>query len=560
MNNDKDGYNYTQKCSYDALTEQCQPIRVKCSEYSRSNTRRPTNILNDVFCSSLKVSEDFYRCAYNEEYNECIEVFSSCESYIPNKVETDRDGCEGIKLSDKTKKCVYDINKDECVTKPIYEKCEDYVGKDKKTCESIILSPATRPYCILDKDSECKERPLICSEAFNRDDCLNVARASDNNKRCAYDAEGCNNTMGCYPEKPPKYCYEEYVRCEDYLGTIQYECENIKLYNGKKCKWESSRCRTNNKICEDAETEEECKSIAETGVSDTERKVCAWHEKCIETFKYCSDYREICDPDPDTSEQPCKDFCENNINPYDESGNNLDIGYECFYEDNVGCQKVQVKCSDADNPILCELYSNKIYDKDKKYCGYFKGSCKDYYKECKDVEFSSPSENNKCTDNIIQVPEGHIYGICGIENNKCVQKNKCEDFESIRPNFESSQYKYICESLDSHCRYESIPLFGTTYPLCQFKEYKDMDCESTVFYTEEEKNSEICEKIEVSNPFKKCIIKEDKSGCKKVYRELPYSTSYSSYSESQENGNQESSSGFTIKGVNLILILLCFLF
>ena len=566
LNNSKTGYNYEQKCSYDESTSKCQPVNRKCSEYNKNPIQIPTDLLNEQLCSKLEVTDNnYFRCAYDEVNHRCYEEYKSCEDYISYKVETKRSGCEKIVLQDKTEKCVYDINKDECVTKPIYEKCEDYEGKDKNTCESIILSPTTRPYCILDKDSKCIERPLLCSEAFNRLDCLNVARASDNNKRCAYDGIGCTSSMSCYPVKPPKYCYEEYVRCEDYLGDSQNECENIILYNGKKCKWESSRCRTNSKICEDAETEEECKLIAEIGVSDTERKVCAWNGTvCGETFKYCSDYRETCSSGGD-----CRTFCSE-IKPYDESGENLDIGFKCIYDDNVGCQKVPVKCSEAGNdPILCKLYSDKINDKNKKYCGFFEGSCKEYYKECKYVEFVQGSDDWKCTGNIIKVEEDNIYGVCKVNNTdgKCIQKNVCENFTPIlQISIPSSSnfYQEICERLDSHCSHSSISFsyLGQTIlnHSCEYKEYKEKNCSNTKFYTENENNSEICESIEVSNPFKKCVINEDKSGCEVVYKELPYSTSYTSYSESQGNENQESSSDFPMKGINMILILLCFLF
>jgi hypothetical protein len=112
--------------------------------------------------------------------------------------------------------------------------------KTKKICESIVLAPYNRPFCILDKDTKCIERPLFCSEAFSEDDCLKRAKASENNKKCAYH----NNK-----------CYEEYLRCEDYLETNPSECLGIKLYDGKTCKYEKStnsnlnteRCRSNYK-------------------------------------------------------------------------------------------------------------------------------------------------------------------------------------------------------------------------------------------------------------------------------------------------------------------------
>jgi hypothetical protein len=98
-----------------------------------------------------------------------------------------------------------------------------------------------------------KERAFLCSEVFDEENCLYYAKASINNKRCAYDSSRVDP------------CYEEYIKCEDYLGNDSTICTDIKLYDGKKCVFESDRCRTKNKTCSEVTTKEECKMIALSG-------------------------------------------------------------------------------------------------------------------------------------------------------------------------------------------------------------------------------------------------------------------------------------------------------
>ena len=565
INSTTNYYEYSQMCTFDesiSTSNRCKAVNRKCNNYDSPNTV-PPEIINEEFCGKLIVSENYYRCAYDKKEKKCYEEFDSCDSYTNNKVETKRDGCEKIQLREKTKKCVYDIKEDKCEEKsiePIYTKCDDYKGKEKKTCESILSKDSNLPYCILDKDSNCIERTFICSEAFTEEDCLNIAKASDENKRCAWDP-GCSGNS-C-PTQIPEKCYEEYIRCEDYLGNYQTECESIRLYDGKKCIWESpNRCRSNFKICEDANTEEECKLIAETGVTDKERKVCAWYSgDCIETYKYCSDYR--CK----TGTNDCKDKCENKIKPYDESGNNLDIGFKCIYEDDVGCQKVQVSCEDAgNNPVLCESYNNYIYDIDKKYCGFFEGKCKGYYKKCEFAEFdvSDSSTYSNCNGNIVQDGQGgNIYKLCKLDGNKCVEDSDCTlngfmDFDgsSTTDSQPFTFYKDLCENIHPNCSFS----YDTNNPLDYECKYKEKTCKEIKFYKDEVNNNRTCEEMPASNPYKKCVLKEDKSGCEEVYKVLSYSTSSISYSQPPDADTKESSSDFIQKRINFIIFILCLLF
>ena len=529
-------YDFQQICTHDtsATGIKCIPRKRKCSEYNKI----PGTLFKEDICEKLETSETYYSCIYDKENNKCKEEYSSCEEYITNKVETDENYCEKIVLKNDNEKCVYIQKTDECVTRKTYQNCEAYEGSDKKICESI-LSSDTSQYCILDKDSKCIEKPVNCTEAlYNEEMCLKIAKAIDSNKRCAFGYTPTSNGR--------KVCYEEYIRCEDYPGTDKDECEDIMLYDGKKCKWEGSsgatninRCISDFKTCRDAKTKEECKLINITGVIDPERKVCDWiAPNCIENYKYCSDYRG-------TNDITCA-----NIKPYDESGEKLDIGFKCkLIHNSIGCEKVPVECEDAgESRSLCESYSQYIKDYNKKFCVFDDYPdpdgkyCHSHYRKCeyiKDKDFS----NNICTNNII---EGYIRGACVVKTGKCVTENICSKFTQT---FKSKQDFFIRRA-NANCSYDSVESV--------FK-YTEKSCENVVFYSNDTNNREICENMTTTKSYKKCILKEDHSGCIEVYREFNYSTAGISYSTPPDASTQENSSGIIEKGIYFIMFLICFL-
>ena len=240
-------------------------------------------------CIGLKANDTNKRCVYDEREtvtNKCKEVYKTCELYSEYTLDKARVGCEGLILLEENNICVFDIEEDKCMTRINYTSCEEYEGNEKQICESIQL--ITYSKCVLDKDLKCNERAFLCSEVFDEENCLYYAKASINNKRCAYDSSRIDP------------CYEEYIKCEDYLGNDSTICTEIKLYDGKKCVFESDRCRTKNKTCSEVTTKEECKMIALSGSSNPDKRVCDYFEEdtftppreyCMETYKYCSDYR-----------------------------------------------------------------------------------------------------------------------------------------------------------------------------------------------------------------------------------------------------------------------------
>ena len=535
-------YDYKNKCVYKSGSgraedpDKCVPVPIYCEDYLGSD---------ESICIQHIAKDRNKRCVYGQVVDnsgtpsvKCYEEYKTCESYTDNSIDTDKSGCTSIKLLEKNEKCVYIEEEDNCVTKSLltYQNCEDYTGNSKRVCESIVLSPSNRSYCILDKDMKCKERPLFCEEAFGEDECLHIAKANDTNRRCAY-----NYSDG--------KCFEEYIRCEDWtpnsnsgssISSGSISCSNIRLFNGKKCKYEYinniERCYSDFKICTDAKTEEECKLITKTGVTDPERKVCAWFGTCIETFKYCSDYRKICG----SSDASCKNFCENIIKPYDEYGENIDIRFKCVYEDDIGCQRAPVDCEDTRNPILCDLYSNYIKDKEERHCVYYNGRCSKHSRKCKDVE----GDHNDCKNNII---DNYIINACDYDydNDKCVENDDC--MKKAGTTTTNYYEEMLCKKINPNCTYSSGE--------CKYTE--ENTCEDIYFYSNETENKETCEKMVATDPRKKCTLKKDLSGCEEVYRELDFSTASNSYSTPPDASNQGNSSGFIKKGIHLIIALFC---
>ena len=528
LNDNKDDFNYSKKCVWDKSAERCKDEDIICSDYDR----------NEEMCENMP------KCVY--ESNKCIEKYDDCSSYNSENGK-DRTKCENSLLIKEDKKCDYILGTDECKTKKTYQTCKEYNDeeghKDSLICESIRTSNPPY-YCVLDKDNQCIERELNCSEVYNnREDCIHIAKASDPNKKCAHDSSISSGL--------PK-CKEEYIRCEDYTGTDSTECENIILYNGLQCEYESNRCRSRNKICIEAETKEECKLISKTGVTNPDRKVCDYiNGNCTETFKYCSDYRGIDSTD-----------CHN-IKPYNPSGENIDVLSKCKI-DSGRCQRIPKDCSDADdNPILCEAISPYIKDNTTMYCRYdrhkdstTKNKCIKDYKTCESYKETTTNDdltdkNNKESICVAIIPEHYENGLCKYEKDKaddiykCVQDKECNKFNS-KPEI----HREICNKhINPECLYDS-----NSEKKCGEIE---RNCNEIRFYNEESATEEYCNKIEASKPYKKCSLKEDKSGCEEKYIELDFSTAASSYKNPPGSENVESTE--MVRGIHLIMILLCLL-
>jgi len=495
----------SKKCKYDSNEtgpEKCKAEYVYCSSYAGDDK---------TVCPNLKVTDSTTkRCVYDptSTTNICKEDYKSCSIYNDMEISKTRGVCESIILDDSNKKCIYINEIDKCMETELFSTCEGYKGIDKYICESII-TPTNHSKCYLEKDRTCKERMFNCSEVITEEDCLYYAKPVNSRKRCVYSSG---------------VCYEEYQRCEDYSSLDEtISCSSLRLHNGKICYEDSvtGLCRTRNKTCAEAQNDkDECNLIAQSGVSDPDKKVCQYiGTSCQENYKYCSDYRGDTDS-----------ICMK-IKPYDDSGNNIDNAFQCKIQDpDIGCEKISKTCSDANtDPILCSLISPNIKDNNINYCAYINGNCRTYYKACENITITDTSSESTCKNNI---PQNYLTRHCKVDNNKCISKTTCEEFNNINYNYN----KYLCENMPN-CEYSSGVCQKTTTP---------ETCDDVKFYIPSDTNEETCQKIETENPNTKCVIKEDKKGCEEiVIKPTPVNTT------------QENSSGFLAKGIQYLIIILC---
>ena len=501
LNSGKTGFNYEKICHLNS-DNACTEVSRKCTEYYGNDA---------TMCSKLALQNTNKICSYNPDHEvgdpSCHEIYASCQLYNDNEMSKTRRACEGIKLSDENKQCIYIREIDQCVESEIYKTCEDYKGTDRFICESI-KSETSHAKCVLDKDFTCKERAFHCSEAFTEEDCHFYAKASADNKICIFNSN---------------VCHEVYKTCEDFTEIDETECENLVLYNGKKCVFRSNRCISKDKICDEAVGQEECKLIEKTGVSDPERKICVYDgttNNCIESYKYCSDYRT-------NSGTSCTQ-----IKPYDETGTYIDITSKCINNDYGLCQRVSEGCSAANgNPIQCSILSTKIKDNNKKFCAYIGSSCVEYYKNCEDINIGMGTEH-LCTNN---KPKDYLNSRCEVEikdgNYKCVTKKTCYSFNE-------DNYVNECYGIHSNCSYDSS--------YCEGNEIKY--CSDMVFFTEREDNETVCNSLETTSPNKICTFKKGTSKCEEKLKDR----NIVSETQSQENNSSE----FLIKGINFVMILL----
>ena len=537
LNNAGDDYDYLYRCKYDTSEKKCEKVRKTCDEYNDSSLKR-----GNTLCSQFSPEDSTNKTCVYSSSGSCTEQYKTCQLYDENDAEKSRDECEGLILDDPNKKCVYIKEEHKCEEGNVYNNCNEYKGSDRKICERI-LSPKRNSYCVLDKDSVCKERDFFCVEAYDRYDCLIYAKPTDDTKKCVWDGS---------------VCKEEYKGCEDYVekrSNSQNTCDNLEVYNGKKCYYNSDKCTSKNKKCNEAKSREECKLIEKTGVSDPDRKYCEWDSTsdignfCRENYKYCSDYRPT--SWPSSSDSTIKSTCKK-IKPFNPETNTLDLAYKCTVKDpNVGCEKVPKECSEAgSNKILCDLISPLIKDNRIKYCAFVKGitsyNCVEHYKTCELVDESklSSSDTSLCDDNI---PNTHYFpGICEYtnDNGKYKCKTKSTSFCNLFNTITYQDYQYLCLSINPNCTYSSGSCKNIT-----------KSCNGIKFYTQDDNNKAICEAIKPSDEDKICVLKEDKSGCEEVYREsIPFIYA--------DNANSNSNSAFKLNanGIQIILILLSLLF
>ena len=516
LKTDKINYDSTKKCVFDSTkANKCYTADKNCNDYT-------TGLYNSQLCLSLKSADPTNkRCVYRYNGDVCEDQYQTCEKYNSKTDGKNADGCKNIILLEKSKKCIWNAEKanNECETagkdcsyyklylpsefcteiilsdnnkhcvlegfecKEAYKNCASYTGKDKKTCESIS-SGSTYSKCILEKDSRCVEKTITCSEATTPEQC-NKAKPIDSKRECIYH---------------DSRCIENYKTCEDYEGNNKLICEKIVQFNGKKCVFDSVKCKSYQKICEEAENEAECKLIEKTGVSNPDR-ICAFDSsstpKCFENYKYCSDFR---------ANAPT--FCSK-IKPYDSTGENLDSIYKCVDEyDGVGCKKKLLDCSEAQtDAAFCESISAKLKEStnNKKYCSFINGGCQEDYWTCGsydkeafvDGDCTSIKPNNYLTYHCEVDTDGDGNKIC-----KEVEQKDCDNYVN---KYNPTHFENLCTNIKPYCSYQS------TGKMCT-KIY----CSTKTFSTIDDNNQNVCKKLAVSDSKKICVLNSAKNRCEEI--------------------------------------------
>ena len=237
---DKNDFNYYYKCFIkpkEDSTYECIEERRNCTEYDGDD---------EATCISLRASDPDKRCVFDgtKTYGKCYEEYKSCKIYNDTIKDKTRAYCEAIKLLEPNQKCIYIYENDTCLVVNNYTTCEEYKGTDRTVCESII-SPTTNASCVFEKDSICKEREFVCSQATTEEDCVYYGKASVSGKKCVWNGSS---------------CLEVYETCDNLVedNITSITCASTYLYNGRRCYSDLGRCRSIQMTsCDQAQSEKE---------------------------------------------------------------------------------------------------------------------------------------------------------------------------------------------------------------------------------------------------------------------------------------------------------------
>ena len=563
INSAKNGYDTSKNCTFDAsATNKCQTKDIMCLDYILKGEE------DNQTCYLLTASDSNKHCIYDFEKGQCREEYKSCQVYNDlTGVQKKKEICEAITLigDDQNKKCVFKDNAcqeepKKCSDYKLYEPVkycteiskaledkdhkackfngtaciEDYItcgsyidGNDKKTCESIFLD---KGQCILKQDTNCELKPLACSDYKTQLDCMSILELPDNpRKKCFFYGN---------------QCIEMYKDCDSYNGYYKQECETIVPLDGTNCVFQSPKCVATPKTCSEGLIKEECNFITlrQSGLSNPKKMICDYDSssgKCFENYKYCSDYTGT-----------DADVCSK-IKPYNSAGTDRIEGYKCVYDENVGCERKLLGCSEAKTSTNCEIISDllKTATNSKKYCAFFNGTCTEQYFECSKYDTNVQKEVCQAI-----IPDDY-------ETMHCVYKDEsgkitCEAVANDCESFDVDKYKYECISLGPFCSY-SDGVCSTVAKACS-------EIAFPLGWTGDKEKT--CSGIKVENENKLCSLSSDKTKCEEVDKpsekeETPASSNSGTTSQNNQNSesqedSSDSSNLLQLKGIKLILTLL----
>ena len=394
-------------CAFDEDNNECKEVYTTCKLNSNNNA-----------CASLELYVDSTRqidnskfCEYSSTGPTCSpKTLTNCEdynTYIKTK-QISQNYCTGITLSDNNKKCAYIENK--CIEQP--SSCDEN-EEDKKACENIYL--VNEPYykCTIVKDEKCEKKKRLCSEysGNEEEECNNYGTSDNTSKYCTI-----------YNGK----CTEQYRFCSDYLGMDQELCESIIPYDSStegssttftqltnyKCIYDSKvGCMRIAKGCSEAKTSTQCLSMTP---SDTNKKQCVFYNgQCSEEFKTCENYNENVE----------KTSCENiKLRTY--------ATQKCVFTAAVStggvvttpasCSTLSLTCSDFKDEFVRDSCEN-INPTSLTKCVYSGSSCTESSKSCLELTGPNPLITEEVCSNA--TPSDSTKQ-CKYKLNGCIEETK----------------------------------------------------------------------------------------------------------------------------------------
>ena len=320
----------------------CEEQYKSCDSYLGNDEKE----CNSILPFDERDGEQYnYKCSF--ENGKWVQKDRFCEDYIP--IFDFSYYCEDLSPSDKSKRCAFVKNK--CIEQ--YYFCNDYKGKDKETCESIIPYEDFSKKCVLEGDNCVQKEKTSCSDykpGEDNESCESI-KLNDEKKTCVMlNGE----------------CLETYKTCESYEGDDQKTCESIypTYYKDDIYRFDyDTKCVLKNKKCE--KIERYCSEFIYNGKYcnglkvKEENKICFDYKgNCIESYETCENYNQNVD----------KNTCEE-IVPSSYSYQ------KCVYDsENNLCKSENLSCSS----IQTDLYKNKCESlgfQNYLKCIYSNGKC-----------------------------------------------------------------------------------------------------------------------------------------------------------------------------------------
>lgn len=584
------------KCILNGITKQCEE-KPSCEDYKGST---PSECNNNTPIDKNKDNLDIsnlYKCAFdpNREEDMCFQTLKLCEDY-----EAGYNNCKDLHTYDLNKKrcfldgtckevyigcglgtegnCTgtipYKIDENNEIVQDIHFKCEwsgtscqlkerecndDLIVNDQTLClaHTFTDSNKSNKKCIYDSTSKCKEVYKTC-ELYEQNENTKTQNGCEEIYP-TYEPKKCIFTEATTTPVVPAKCQTKERECEEGKNSV-VTCEAIKASNSTHyCRWSGSSCEEHYRNCKTTSDRLEC----EKNIPYDKNKECilvhdsrcelATKQNQEQVYHYCSDYKES-----------DANIC-GSIIPLTESGEPYSYSVKCKIKENK-CVLAEPKCDGINNELQC--FATILKDPNK-ICVYDnditkENKCIEQYKDCSTFEANKNEvEESKRKD----MCEGLIGQKCSYTSNTCTAiPVECDHFnENLLSESPCTILTNSITDKANKCVYD-------------VKNGKCLDVPKTCSElgtfpngVESDEKESICKRAEVREADKKCIVKEDGTGCKLVDNSQnpgqsdqtnPGQTGESSVSSSSKD-NSESDKPNSARGQYLskiVIIILCLLF